>query len=197
MNQASIETAAAAAASHACPPAVGFSAAERAGVLACSLGNLVQTRSMSQALGSVWPDPENITLPNSACGQSPWPLVACREPHVSRKSKTCPIDFRYTPECIEAFTEGASTEATADLCNQMGASVDEATKQDDPNNSGSCRLEAGGCACTISTTQDISSMDSYRQEGNTLIIDAVEVEYCVSGSDSTLQDEYATTRLTR
>lgn len=115
----------------------------------------------------------------------------------SEGSVSMSIDFRYTPECVEAVTDGALEEATADFCEQVGASIDESIKEDDPNSSGSCRLESGGCACTISMTQDISSVDSYSQAGNTLIIDDVEVKYCVSGNDLTLEDEYATTRLIR
>src|SRR5690606_7619922 len=73
------------------------------------------------------------------------------------------IDLRYGPRCIEALSEGALTQATTELCDGMGAALDESAKEDGPSNSGSCRLVSGGCDCTMNMTEDISSVDSYSQ----------------------------------
>lgn len=107
------------------------------------------------------------------------------------------VEFRYGSRCIEALSEGALTQATTELCEGMGAALDESAKEDDPSNSGSCRLVSGGCDCTMKMTEDISSVDSYSQEGSTLIIEESEVDYCVSGNELTLQDEESTIKLSR
>jgi hypothetical protein len=89
-----------------------------------------------------------------------------------------PLD--YTSACLSALGAPQADEST---CNEIAGGVTT-----DAQDSATCTVASGGCACTVSISEPIDVTGSYQVQGNAIVTDnrMFTSDYCVTGDTATL-----------